>query len=46
MRVSVASDVQSATLTLLPESGLEGGISLSLDQITQLIFGLARRGRR
>lgn len=42
MRVSVASDVQSATLTLLPKSGLEGDISLSLDQITQLIFGLGQ----
>ncbi len=42
MRVSVANDVQSATLTLLPESGLEGDISLNLDQITQLIFGLGQ----
>lgn len=40
MRVSVANDMQGAILTLLPESGLEGEISLSLDQITQLILGL------
>lgn len=42
MRVSVTNDAQSATLTLLPESGLEGEISLTLDQITQLIFGLGQ----
>ena len=42
MRVSVATDIQSATLSLLPESGLEGDISLNLDQITQLIFGLGQ----
>ncbi len=42
MRVTVASDAHSATLSLLPESGLEGDISLSLDQITQLIFGLGQ----
>ncbi len=42
MRVSVAKDMQSAALTLLPESGLEGEIELSIDQITQLIFGLGQ----
>ena len=42
MRVAVANDLQGATLTLLPESGVEGEISLSLDQITQLIFGLGQ----
>jgi hypothetical protein len=42
MRISVADDAQSATLTLLPESGVEGEISLTLDQITQLIFGLGQ----
>ncbi len=42
MRVTVASDAQSATLSLLPDSGLEGDIALSLDQITQLIFGLGQ----
>lgn len=42
MRVAVSKDTQNATLTLLPESGLDGEISLSLDQITQLIFGLGQ----
>ena len=42
MRVSVADDAQSANLSLLPDSGVEGEISLSLDQITQLIFGLGQ----
>ncbi len=42
MRVSVGNDAQDATLTLLPESGLDGEIALNLDQITQLIFGLGQ----
>ena len=42
MRVAVDNDALSASLTLLPESGVEGVISLSLDQITQLIFGLGQ----
>lgn len=42
MRVSVSTDARSATLTLLPDSGLDGEISLSLDQITQLIAGLGQ----
>ncbi len=42
MRVAVAGDGQSASLTLLPESGLDGEITLSLDQLTQLIFGLGQ----
>ena len=42
MRVTVASDAHSATLSLLPDSGLEGDIALNLDQITQLIFGLGQ----
>ena len=42
MRVTLENDAQTATLTLLPDSGLEGDIPLSLDQITQLIFGLGQ----
>ena len=42
MRVTVGSDAQSAILTLLPESGLEGDIPLNLEQLTQLIFGLGQ----
>ena len=42
MQVTVAADGEGATLALLPDSGLEGEISLSLDQLTQLIFGLGQ----
>ncbi len=42
MRVSVSSDGQSASLALLPGSGLDGEITLTLDQISQLIFGLGQ----
>ena len=42
MRVAVSDDARTATLSLLPDSGVEGDISLSLDQITQLIFGLGQ----
>ena len=42
MRVTVEKDAQSATLSLLPESGIAGDIPLDLEQITQLIFGLGQ----
>ena len=42
MRVAVAADGHSASLTLLPESGIDGEITLTLDQITQLIAGLGQ----
>lgn len=46
MRVTVGTDARSATLTLLPESGLDGEIPLNLDQITQLIHGLGQARTR
>ncbi len=42
MQVAVSDDGQIASLALLPESGLEGKITLTLDQITQLITGLGQ----
>lgn len=40
MQVTVSDDRQQATLALLPESGLEGEIPLTLDQLSQLIATL------
>ena len=44
MQVAVSDDRQVTTLTLLPESGLEGEVPLTLDQLGQLIaiLGQAR----
>ncbi len=42
MQVTVSDDRQQATLALLPESGLEGELSLTLDQISQLIASLGQ----
>ena len=42
MQVTVSDDRQQATLALLPESGLEGELSLTLDQIGQLIASLGQ----
>lgn len=44
LAVSVAEDASHATLTLLPLSGLDGSLTLSLGQITTLIqhLGAAR----
>ena len=44
LAVSVAEDASHATLTLLPPSGLDGSLTLSLGQITTLIqhLGAAR----
>ena len=44
LAVAVAEDASHATLTLLPPSGLDGSLTLSLSQITMLIqhLGAAR----
>ncbi len=42
MRVTVADDRSQATLELLPASGLEGEVALTLDQLTQLIASLGQ----
>jgi len=42
MRVSVTADGRSATLSLLPESGVNGEIPLTLDQLSQLIASLGQ----
>lgn len=42
MKVTVDEAQQVASLDLLPESGLEGQISLTVEQLTQLIFALGQ----
>ncbi|MBE7209750.1 MAG: hypothetical protein INR65_01910 [Gluconacetobacter diazotrophicus] len=42
MQVSVADDRQHAVLALLPESGMEGEVHLTLDQLGQLIATLGQ----
>lgn len=42
MRVSVDADGGAVTLSLLPESGLEGDISLTPEQLTLLITSLGQ----
>ncbi|MCQ8241955.1 hypothetical protein [Rhizosaccharibacter radicis] len=42
MQVSVSEDRQTATLALLPGSGLEGKLDLSFDQLSQLINSLGQ----
>jgi len=42
MQVSVSDDRQHATLTMLPDSGMEGEVRLSLDQLAQLIATLGQ----
>lgn len=42
MKVSVDEGQQQASLDLLPESGMQGHIPLTLDQLTQLIFALGQ----
>jgi hypothetical protein len=42
MRVTVADDRTQATLELLPASGMEGAVPLTLDQLTQLIASLGQ----
>lgn len=40
MQISVDDDRQHAVLTMLPESGMEGDVRLTLDQLSQLIASL------
>lgn len=42
MQVTLSDDRQQATLTLLPESGLQGELALTLDQLGQLIASLGQ----
>ncbi|MCQ8279654.1 hypothetical protein NFI95_14510 [Acetobacteraceae bacterium KSS8] len=42
MRVNIADDRSHATLEMLPASGMTGGLTLTLDQITQLITSLGQ----
>lgn len=42
MRVTVADDRSQATLELLPASGMDGSVPLTLDQLTQLIASLGQ----
>lgn len=40
MQVAVSDDRQQATLTLLPESGIQGDVPLTIEQLSQLIATL------
>ena len=42
LQVTVSDDRQEATLMMLPESGLEGEVKFSLDQLSQLIASLGQ----
>ncbi len=42
LQVTVSDDRQETTLTLLPESGIEGEMKFTLDQLGQLIASLGQ----